>query len=167
MSLDQHNTDSSDPLADKNKVHGAGSNGLCFSGDSERLITLDLDEKIRMWDAYTGRNTLYMEATVPGSDVCPLLLYVPSDDQQVLVYELNTGRLSRRLKGVYGRVTCVEKRASHQELYSGSMDCEILVWEPEENRSPSLNDNHPSKVSYYHFISGRGIYSVGSYFGHL
>ncbi|KAI9492454.1 DNA excision repair protein ERCC-8 [Zychaea mexicana] len=158
MSLDQHNAVNNDPLADTNKAHGAGVNGLVFSSDSERLITLGLDEKIRMWDAYTGRNTLvnygslwrnrfqwYMEATVSGPDVWPPLLYVPSDDQQVLVYELNTGRLSRRLKGAYGRVTCVEKRAGLQELYSGSIDCEVLVWEPAEDHASTMDDEHPSE----------------------
>ncbi|KAI8147482.1 DNA excision repair protein ERCC-8 [Fennellomyces sp. T-0311] len=157
MSLDQHNSDN-DALADTNKAHGAGVNGLVFSSDGSKLVTLGLDEKIRMWDAYTGRNTLvnygslwrnrfqwYMEAAVSGPDVWPPLLYVPSDDQQVLVYELNTGRLSRRLKGAYGRVTCVEKRSGLQELYSASSDNEILIWEPAEDHNSTLEDEHPSE----------------------
>lgn len=143
MSLDQHNTPNNDPLNETNFAHGRGVNGLCFSSDGLYLITLGLDEKMRLWDTFTGRNMLvnygahwrnrfksYMQATTSSSDVWPPLLHVPSDDHQVLVFELLTGKLSRRLKGAYGRVTCVERRPIFQELYSGSNDCEILVWEP-------------------------------------
>ena len=156
LSFDQHNSDSG-ALADTNKAHGAGVNGLVCDGS--RLVSLGLDEKLRLWDAYTGRNTLvnygslwrnrfqwHMEAAVSGPDVWPPLLYVPSDDQQVLVYELNTGRLSRRLKGAYGRVTAVEKRSGLQELYCASFDSEILVYEPSESHRAVEEDDHPSEV---------------------
>ncbi|CEG75625.1 hypothetical protein RMATCC62417_10635 [Rhizopus microsporus] len=38
--------------------------------------------------------------------------------------------LVKRLKGAYGRVTSVENRESHQQLYSGSNAGDLLVWEP-------------------------------------
>ncbi|KAI8393546.1 excision repair cross-complementing rodent repair deficiency, complementation group 8, isoform CRA_f [Radiomyces spectabilis] len=143
MSLDQDNAVDRDPLAETNLAHGKGVNGLTLSKDGTFLVSLGLDEKIRCWDTYSGHNTLVnygsyfrnrfqscLEAVVSDADVWPPLIYVPSDDHQVLVFGLLDGRLMARLRGAYGRVTSIEKRPAYQELYSGSNDCEILVWEP-------------------------------------
>lgn len=132
-----------DPLAETNTAHGKGVNGLTMTPDGRYLVSLGLDEKIRLWDTESGENTfvnygsswrnrfkLHMEATVSSTEVWPPLLYIPSDDRQVLVYRLLDGVLVQRLKGAYGRVICVEKRDAYQEYYSGSNGGEILVWEP-------------------------------------
>lgn len=150
MSLDQDNEVDRDPLADTNTAHGKGVNGLSVTKDGRYLVSLGLDEKIRLWDTETGRNTfvnygsnwrnrfqLSLEPTTSSPDVWPPLLYVPSDDRQVLVYRLLDGVLIQRLKGHYGRVTCVEKRESYQEYYSASSGGEVLVWEP-----PNEDDNN-------------------------
>ncbi|RCH78529.1 DNA excision repair protein ERCC-8, partial [Rhizopus stolonifer] len=141
MSLDQENT-TTDPLSDMNTAHGRGVNGLTMTKDGRFLVSLGLDEKIRLWNTQTGNNTfvnygfnwrnrfeLRMQATI-DDEAWPPLLYIPSDDRQVLVYRLFDGVLIRRLKGAYGRVICVEKREAYQELYSGSNGGEVLVWEP-------------------------------------
>ncbi|OAD02295.1 hypothetical protein MUCCIDRAFT_111665 [Mucor lusitanicus CBS 277.49] len=143
MSLDQDNAAMRDPLAETNTAHGKGVNGLTMTPDGRYLVSLGLDEKIRLWDTESGENTfvnygsswrnrfkLHMEATVSSTEVWPPLLYIPSDDRQVLVYRLLDGVLVQRLKGAYGRVICVEKRDAYQEYYSGSNGGEILVWEP-------------------------------------
>ncbi|KAK4520579.1 uncharacterized protein ATC70_006456 [Mucor velutinosus] len=143
MSLDQDNAAMRDPLAETNTAHGKGVNGLTMTPDGRYLVSLGLDEKIRLWNTESGKNTfvnygsswrnrfkLHMEATVSSADVWPPLLYIPSDDRQVLVYRLLDGVLVQRLKGAYGRVICVEKRDAYQEYYSGSNGGEILVWEP-------------------------------------
>jgi DNA excision repair protein ERCC-8 len=117
--------------------------------DGRYLVSLGLDEKIRLWDTKTGHNTFVnygsswrnrfkssLEPTISSADVWPPLLYIPSDDRQVLVYRLLDGVLVKRLKGHYGRVTSVEKRDSYQEYYSGSSGGEVLIWEP------PLQDDH-------------------------
>ncbi|KAL0145110.1 DNA excision repair protein ERCC-8-like protein [Mucor lusitanicus] len=129
MSLDQDNAAMRDPLAETNTAHGKGVNGLTMTPDGRYLVSLGLDEKIRLWDTESGENTfvnygsswrnrfkLHMEATVSSTEV--------------LVYRLLDGVLVQRLKGAYGRVICVEKRDAYQEYYSGSNGGEILVWEP-------------------------------------
>lgn len=133
-----------EPLAETNSAHGnKGVNGLTLSSDGRYLVSLGMDENIRLWDTDSGHNTLvnygnywrnrfksHLQAVVSDADVWPPLLFVPSDDQQVLVFSLLDGRLTKRLKGAYGRVTSVERRSSYQEFYSGSREGEILVWEP-------------------------------------
>ncbi|KAI8079841.1 excision repair cross-complementing rodent repair deficiency, complementation group 8 [Halteromyces radiatus] len=162
MSLDQENSRDSlvdrDPLAETNSAHGnKGVNGMTLSSDGRYLVTLGMDEKIRLWDTNNGHNTFVnygsywrnrfkscLQAVVSDADVWPPLLFVPSDDQQVLVFGLMDGRLTKRLKGAYGRVTSVEQRSSYQELYSGSNEGEILVWEPtkpvDQDGSSSIYD---------------------------
>ncbi|KAF7732381.1 DNA excision repair protein ERCC-8 [Apophysomyces ossiformis] len=159
-SLDRHNSESRDPLAEINSAHAKGVNGLTFTSDGRHLISLGLDEKIRLWDTcdegrhvlvnygFTWRNRFksYMQAVVSDADVWPPLLYVPSDDHQVLVFKLWDGQLVKRLKGAYGRVTCAETRPGFQELYSGSNDCEILVWEP---TSLAIDEEEAQEVTVY------------------
>lgn len=62
-------------------------------------------------------------------------VYVPSDDAEILCFELYTGRLVSRFRGMQrdqeGRVTCVTGRIGYQELYSGAVDAEIGVWDSE------------------------------------
>jgi hypothetical protein len=77
-----------------------------------------------------------MEVTpyITEKDTClSPLVYVPSDDAEILAFELFTGQLIARLKGMEkdstGRVTCITGRPGHQELYSGAVDAEIGVWE--------------------------------------
>ncbi|KAI8979634.1 excision repair cross-complementing rodent repair deficiency, complementation group 8-like protein [Mycotypha africana] len=143
MSLDQDNAVDRDPLSDTNFAHGRGVNGLVMTKDGQFLVSLGLDEKIRLWDTATGHNTFvnygtafrnryyfYLTAAISDQDVWPPLLYIPSDDRQVLLYKLLDGQLVRRLKGAYGRVTSVATRHAFQEIYSGSNANDILIWEP-------------------------------------
>ncbi|KAJ2955813.1 hypothetical protein NQZ79_g8249 [Umbelopsis isabellina] len=142
MSLDQYNTENGDPLSSTNQAHNRPINGLAFSPDGFYILSLGMDEKIRLWDAYTGRNTLVnygshlrnrsnltIKPLVVNERIWPPLIFVPSDDHQVLAFDMLDGRLVKRLRGAYGRVTSVDKRPGKEELYSASKDQEILVWE--------------------------------------
>ncbi|KAI8990322.1 WD40-repeat-containing domain protein [Pilobolus umbonatus] len=144
MSLDQDNKiERGNLLTDTNRAHGKGVNGLTVTKDGMFLVSLGLDEKIRLWDTQTGLNTLVnygsiwrnryefcLEPSVSSLDVWPPLLYVPSDDRQVLLFSLFEGTLVRKLRGAFGRVTCTEQRECYQELYSGSKGGEVMIWEP-------------------------------------
>ena len=123
MSLDQYNTEDSDPLSPTNQAHNRPINGLAFSTDGFHIISLGMDEKIRLWDAYTGRNTLVnygphlrnrsrttIKPLIVDESVWPPLVFVPSDDHQLLAFDMLDGRLVKRLRGSYGRVTSVDKR---------------------------------------------------------
>ncbi|KAF2454945.1 WD40-repeat-containing domain protein [Lineolata rhizophorae] len=92
---------------------GAAVNALCWAPDGRHLVSAGLDEKVRVWDADRGANTLAAfgplvrnsrlaglrlecaprGATLPRADV----LAFPSD-AEVLLFELWDGRLVRRLR---------------------------------------------------------------------
>ncbi|RUP45222.1 hypothetical protein BC936DRAFT_148458 [Jimgerdemannia flammicorona] len=153
VSLDQHNTDA-DPLSPTNVAHGDAVTGLTFTPTGHHLLSTSHDERLRLWDAWTGRNTLvnygpyirnrFDQALAPvvvsgggglgsaaGATGCdPPLVFHPGDDHQILVFDMFRGKLLKRLRGAYGRVTCICWRPDKEELYSGSNDHEILVWSP-------------------------------------
>lgn len=72
-------------------------------------------------------------------------MYIPSDEAEILGFELYTGKLIARLRGMEKdrvcRVTCLAGRKQHdvllhyhcrsdsQEIYSGAVDAEIGIWE--------------------------------------
>ena len=39
-------------------AHGGSVNGLCFAPDGLHLVSFGTDDRLRLWDAITGRNTL-------------------------------------------------------------------------------------------------------------
>ena len=49
----------------------------------------------------------------------------------ISMYELFTGKLTRRLKGHYGKVTSCVTSARDIEMYSSGTDCNVLLWQPE------------------------------------
>lgn len=66
----------------------------------------------------------------PLTSCSPPLLFYPSDNRQLLVFDLWSGRLVKSLKGHFGRVGCVALRPWQEEVYSGGNDSEILCWSP-------------------------------------
>ncbi|CAO3646565.1 unnamed protein product [Cunninghamella blakesleeana] len=159
MSLDQDNGVERDPLGETNIAHRKGVNGLTLSSDGNYLISLGLDEKIRLWNTQTGFNTLVNygnyfrnqyktnhQAVISDKNVWPPLLFIPSNDQQVLVFSLLDGLLAKRLKGAYGRTTGVIQRSSFQELYSSSYEGEILVWESPINDDEYMFHNNKNNI---------------------
>jgi len=133
-SLDQHNTASRGTggwLNPTNKAHTGLVNGLEFTADGLHLVSVGHDEEIRVWDMETGLNTLVsfgpilrnrhgmeVKPYITPPDTCQTpLMYVPSDESEILCFELFTGELVSRLQvlgGLAGRATCVAGRPSHQ-----------------------------------------------------
>ncbi|KAI8815508.1 WD40-repeat-containing domain protein [Cladochytrium replicatum] len=83
-----------------------------------------------------------------GAGVCgglcnPPLVMQPSDDRNVLVFELYTGRLIARLTGHMARVGCIAIRPGFEEVYTGGTDHQILVWRSQKAvvHSPLVEDH--------------------------
>ncbi|TPX33986.1 hypothetical protein SmJEL517_g03207 [Synchytrium microbalum] len=160
LALDLNNSDRTTPnyLGEVDVIaHDGLVNGLCFTSNGKHLISTAHDERIRLWDVSTGRNTLtnygpnlHNRAAIETCPVVtpinmchPPLIYHPSDHRQVLVFDMMTGALVKRLRGHFGRVNCVELRSEFQELYSGGNDHEILIWAPpEKDEQPLFPEAH-------------------------
>ncbi|KAG0349105.1 DNA excision repair protein ERCC-8 [Podila humilis] len=145
-SLDFHNSNSS-PLSESNTAHSRTVNGLSFTPDGLHLATTGHDDKMRLWNLYDGQNTLTNYGTLIRnqyvSNLDPLIspLYSgsshsvlhPSDDRTILMFDLLSGALIKRMRGSYGRVTALAWRPRTEEVYSAGNDHDILVWAPERS----------------------------------
>ncbi|KAI9090467.1 WD40-repeat-containing domain protein, partial [Phlyctochytrium arcticum] len=146
LSLDQHNTNTASiPRHGSVSAHNGSVNGLAFTSDGLHLVSTGHDETIRLWDVFAGKNALVNYGPhvrnrvdhVLQPVISPLnatetpLIFHPSDNRQILAFNLWTGKLEMRLRRHAGRVSCVALRdnANSFELYSGGNDHEILCWQ--------------------------------------
>ncbi|KAG0005667.1 DNA excision repair protein ERCC-8 [Entomortierella chlamydospora] len=142
-SLDLHNSNSPQ-LAESNTAHTRTVNGVVFTPDGLHLITAGHDDKMRLWNLYTGQNTLTNYGTMirnkfihnlsplvsPMSAGSPHYVFHPSDDRSIFMFDLMDGSLIKRLTGSYGRVTALAWRPRTLEIYSAGNDHNILAWSP-------------------------------------
>ncbi|XP_023658857.1 DNA excision repair protein ERCC-8 [Paramormyrops kingsleyae] len=148
FALDQHNGDRS-KASFANMAHNGRVNGLCFTADGLFLLSAGTDDRMRLWKAASGENTLVNYGKVANetrkglkfavSQGCsPEFAFVPCGSS-VAVYALHTGELVTMLRGHYNNVDCCEFHPDYQELYSGGKDCNILAWVPTP-RKPDVED---------------------------
>jgi len=101
------------------KAHNGAVNGLSWTDDGAFIITAGHDERVRVWDAATGANTLAsfgptlknshlstISLLTSPTSVTPLrkeILFYPNE-KELLIFMLHEGKLVKRLK-VPGPVT--------------------------------------------------------------
>jgi DNA excision repair protein ERCC-8 len=113
------------------KAHNGAVNGLSWTDDGAFIITAGHDERVRVWDAATGANTLASFGptlknthlstisllTSPTSGTSPRneVLFYPNE-QELLMFVLHEGKLMKRLK-VPGPVTAaVRSRTGERNI---------------------------------------------------
>jgi DNA excision repair protein ERCC-8 len=101
------------------KAHNGAVNGLSWTDDGAFIVTAGHDERVRVWDAATGANTLAsfgptlknshlstISLLISPTSVTPPrkeILFYPNE-QELLIFMLHEGKLVKRLK-VPGPVT--------------------------------------------------------------
>lgn len=95
------------------KAHNGAVNGLTWTDDGQYLITAGHDQRVRVWDAATGANTLASfgptlknahlfhlpllvsptATTPPGQNI----LFYPNETE-ILMFSMHEGRLQKRLR---------------------------------------------------------------------
>ncbi|PMD44382.1 WD40 repeat-like protein [Hyaloscypha variabilis F] len=113
------------------KAHSAAVNGITWTDDGSYLITAGLDERIRVWDAATGANTLASFgptiknghlsnlplivspslASSPGKEI----LFYPNE-KELLMFELHEGKLLKRLKVPGPTMAAVSSRTGERNI---------------------------------------------------
>eukprot|EP01112_Ceratiomyxa_fruticulosa_P021493 TRINITY_DN757_c0_g1_i1.p1 TRINITY_DN757_c0_g1~~TRINITY_DN757_c0_g1_i1.p1 ORF type:complete len:403 (+),score=63.24 TRINITY_DN757_c0_g1_i1:257-1465(+) len=143
-SFNQHNEQHVDntPLANVVSVvstaHNAPVTSLLFTPNGKFLISSANDNRIHLWDMATGNNTLVnypnaLNLNQRGFKMClsanARFLYHPNN-HSINVYDVLTGELVNELTGHFEKVSSVAFHPVRQELYSASIDQQILVWTP-------------------------------------
>lgn len=145
LSLDQHNGKGGSRCSAINTAHNGHVNGISFAPDGLHLLTYGTDDRLRLWDTFTGKNTLVNFGRVhnPSRKAIKLchssgtshqVVFVPSGSN-IEVYELVTGKHMVSLGGHYNNVNCCAFHHYFQALFSGANDTNLLAWLPEINQT--------------------------------
>ncbi|XP_060600246.1 DNA excision repair protein ERCC-8-like [Ruditapes philippinarum] len=124
--------------------HNRPVTGVQFSSDGLRLVSCGLDNKAHIWCTQTGKN-LNLDFSVNSMGTrtsqfaisqgsAPDLIFMPNG-KSIDAFDLNTGKRQYTLHGHFRQVTCCYYHADFHELYSGSGDRNILVWEAKTGTS--------------------------------
>merc|ERR1712093_114351 len=116
---------------DSGKSHSAAVNGLTWTGDGSYIISAGHDDRIRVWDAATGANTLAsfgptlknghlsnlpLVVTPPGTTAPTKDLLFYPNEKEILVFELHEGRLLKRLKVPGPNIAAVRSRTGERNV---------------------------------------------------
>ena len=166
MTLDQHNDKGGAHSSVIKTAHNGHVNGLCFLSDGLFLLTYGTDNRLRLWDVHSGRNTLVNYGRVRNPcrkgikfavtcDTSTDVVFVPSSSD-VVVYEVKSGKQVMTLRGHYNNVNCCTFHRDFQLVYSGGNDCNILSWRPDMGRQAE-GEEKPAAASQA-VSSGSSIY---------
>lgn len=143
---------------ERGRAHNGAVNGLVWTADGRRLVSVGHDERMRVWDMTNGANTLanfgpgLRNATktslyplVAPSYLSPRgqeIIYFPNQ-RDIMGYDMHTGTATNRLRipgphtnadsvgrNLKPRTTSLAWRAHEVELYSAHGDGAIRCWRP-------------------------------------
>ena len=112
-------------MRDRGKAHLGACNGVIWSDDGNHIVTTAHDERIRVWDASTGANTLsHFGPFVKNSHISTLVpLLAPTymvapgkqvmfypNEREILMFDMFEGTLLKRLRAP--GVTIAQARGS-------------------------------------------------------
>ncbi|KUJ11884.1 WD40 repeat-like protein [Mollisia scopiformis] len=113
------------------RAHTSAVNGITWTDDGRYIITAGHDERIRVWDAATGANTLasfgptlknghlsnlpLVVSPTASTSVGKELLFFPNE-KEILMFELHEGRLLKRLKVPGPNMAAVRSRTGERNI---------------------------------------------------
>lgn len=156
-------------------AHSGAVVSLAFTPDANHLVSLGKDNQLRLWDSFSGRNTLVNYGRVPLStgvnhaiETCVQmsvssdeLAFVPSG-ANLLMFGVQDGVCKKQLKGHFEPITCCVYNPALNEVYTGSRDRNILIWDTTRetavdwSSSSSFSEEKNSRQSAYSVLSSTG-----------
>eukprot|EP00752_Nemacystus_decipiens_P004205 g3843.t1 len=126
------------------RAHAGPVNSLCFAPDGLHLLTSGTDNRLRLWQAETGRNTMTNYLQTKNKRRRPFgmavgkpagrrseTVFFPNDKSgHVLAFPLHTadGRPKGQLRAHFDPVQCCAYRPRTQELVTCGADGLVLIW---------------------------------------
>jgi WD40 repeat protein len=105
---------------------------VAFSPDGSQIASGSLDETVRIWNAQTGH---VIGEPFRGHDMVRSVAWSPTSPRiascsghTVVVWDTNTRERAALLEGHKHNVLCVAYSPDGSRLASGSVDCEIRIW---------------------------------------
>ncbi|XP_077981319.1 DNA excision repair protein ERCC-8-like isoform X2 [Glandiceps talaboti] len=140
--LDQHNGEKGKGASEAvNTAHNGHVNGISFTSDGLLLLSYGTDDRLRLWDTITGKNSLVNFGKIDNvsrkaAKFCisngsnPNLAFIPTYSS-IAVFDIDTGDLVTNLLGHYNNVNSCIFHPLYHELYSCANDSNILIWDPD------------------------------------
>lgn len=132
--------------------HNGPVNKVKFSPDGLFLLSAGNDRRLRKWDVMTGKNTLINYANTLKCDdfsvSCDGKYIFYPNDLVIDVYEMESGRKLKALRGHYDDILALSAHSHKPLLFSGGRDQTILCWDApkpsivEEDRIIRYNHDH-------------------------
>jgi DNA excision repair protein ERCC-8 len=130
---------------DRSVAHNGPVVGLTFTPDGNQIVSLAKDNRLQLWNASSGLNTITNYGKVPlnsavaeaslqlsCTDNClERYVFVPSNCN-LLMYNVQAGSLRATYKGHFEAVNCCVYSPGLSEVYSGAKDRNVLIWTPEK-----------------------------------
>jgi WD40 repeat protein len=103
---------------------------LAYSADGRVLAELDSKDRLRLWDAATGKQIRQVQGCVSFFDFSRdgRLLAARAPDQSIRVIEVATGQERCRFRGHHQSFWCGSFSPDSQLLATGSADTTITFW---------------------------------------
>ena len=150
LTLDQHNGKGGSSTVSGKTAHNGHVNSLCFTSDGLFLVTYGTDNRLRLWNTHTGKNTLvnfgHVDNPSHKSIQCSLtegtssdVVFVPSSTN-IEVFDVHCGKKISSLTGHYSNVNCCTFQQHFQALFSGSNDSQLLTWLPDMDRDNTTRE---------------------------
>jgi WD40 repeat protein len=109
---------------------------FAFSPDARRLVVGGEKNTVKIWDWRSGKETHSLEghsgdvsATTFSPDPEGRWIASAGEDSTVKVWDSHTGTLVRTFRGHFGLVTSVAFSPDGRQLFSGSRDKTVKVWD--------------------------------------
>lgn len=115
------------------------------------LLSFGTDQKLRLWNTSTGKNTLVNYGKLRNdSSKCihfavsentdPEIVFLPADNN-IETFNIQTGEALTTLRGHYYQVNSCVYNSNTQELYSCGNDRNILMWIPETDSITAYDES--------------------------
>lgn len=141
------------PSNQTNISHYGTVNGLAWTSDARYLASCGTDDRIRVWNMESGRNTLREFGPIihnqttsfavhpcmiqPSMDSDVFVLF-PNDDGSLALLNLLEGSFVRRLSThSLKRINCAAYRPDFEQCFTGDMNGNIYMWSPKALKSPT------------------------------
>jgi DNA excision repair protein ERCC-8 len=118
--------------------HNGAVNSLCWSHNGVFLLSSGADNRLRLWAAASGANTLVNFPRIRNQQPQGHTMAIGSDDRTVFhpngkhigVYNMLTGELISQLDGHFDAIKGCVVCPYRDELLTGGLDRQILSWTP-------------------------------------
>jgi len=144
------------------RAHSSAINGIIQTPDNRYLISLSLDDKIRIWDLISQQNLVIHFSGFRNRGLVPRIptfggyidqngwqygttptVYVPSGGEynnQIIGYDVRDGRVLSHLRAGLGKVRCIHNYMKNGIIYAGGddgLDAFEPVWAASEEVRPT------------------------------